>query len=82
MRNINALELRCVSGGMNIDGLRESSNVIDLRGVDMGAWIDANGACWLPGTTSDIMFPSGTSSAFMDLMAFLRKDREGGGGPL
>lgn len=44
MRNINALELRCVSGGMNIDGLRESSNVIDLRGVDMGAWIDANGS--------------------------------------
>lgn len=27
-----------VSGGMNWQGGRESTNVIDLRGKDMGSW--------------------------------------------
>lgn len=41
-----------------------STNVIDLRGKDMGTYIDANGACWAPGTPSIIMYPGGSGPSY------------------
>lgn len=46
MREISDNMLDSVKGGMNLNGLPASTNVIDLRGKDMGTYIDANGACW------------------------------------
>ncbi|HBB4015390.1 TPA: hypothetical protein KAL33_004773 [Escherichia coli] len=57
MREISDNMLDSVKGGMNINGLPGSINVIDLRGKDMGTYIDANGACWAPDTPSIIMYP-------------------------
>lgn len=57
MREISDHMLDFVKGGMNLNGLPGSTNVIDLRGKDMGTYIDANGACWAPGTPSIIMYP-------------------------
>jgi hypothetical protein len=48
MREISDHMLDFVKGGMNLNGLPGSTNVIDLRGKDMGTYIDANGACWAP----------------------------------
>lgn len=55
MREISDHMLDFVKRGMNLNGLPSSTNVIDLRGKDMGTYIDANGACWAPGTPSIIM---------------------------
>lgn len=57
MRIISIEEAVVVSGGLNLEGMRESDNVIDLRGKDMGDYIDANGKCWAPGTSSAVMYP-------------------------
>ncbi|WP_248785528.1 hypothetical protein, partial [Escherichia coli] len=57
MKEISDNMLDSVKGGMNINGLPGSTNVIDLRGKDMGTYIDANGACWAPDTPSIIMYP-------------------------
>lgn len=54
MREISDHMLDFVKGGMNLNGLPSSTNVIDLRGKDMGTYIDANGACWAPGTPLDL----------------------------
>lgn len=59
MKELNDVMLSIVSGGMNLDGMRESQNVQDLRGNDKGNYIDANGVCWAPGTPSIVMFPDG-----------------------
>lgn len=56
MRNISFKEMESVVGGMITDGYRESDNIIDLRGEDMGYYIDANGMCWEPGSTSEDMY--------------------------
>mgnify|MGYP000872386291 CR=1 FL=1 len=64
MRELNANMLYFAKGGMILDGRPESSNVTDLRGNDQGSYIDANGACWMPGTSSIIMYPSGGNSGF------------------
>ncbi|WP_428944299.1 hypothetical protein ACQK5W_17185 [Pantoea sp. FN060301] len=89
MQNISEIEECFIAGGMNLNGLSGSANVIDQRGTDNGSWIDANGACWVPGTDSITMFPAGggvsyefSFDAFDSLMGFLKKSREGGGGPL
>lgn len=62
MRNLNIEEIMLICGGMKIDGMRESTNVIDQRGTDNGTYIDANGTCWAPGTNSSTMFPNGGGS--------------------
>lgn len=40
MREISDNMLDSVKGGMNLNGLSASTNVIDLRGKDMGTYID------------------------------------------
>lgn len=57
MELLEKKETECVSGAMNLNGFRESTNIIDLRGKDMGSWIDAANTCWKPGTSSNIMYP-------------------------
>lgn len=64
MREITTNILKYVKGGMIIDGMRESSNVIDQRGTDNGIYTDANGSCWIPGTSSNIMYPSGGGPSY------------------
>ncbi|MHC9006838.1 hypothetical protein ACYX33_04325 [Escherichia coli] len=64
MREISDHMLDFVKGGMNLNGLPSSTNVIDLRGKDMGTYIDANGACWAPGTPSIIMYPGGSGPSY------------------
>lgn len=59
MRELSKAMMENAKGGLNWEGHRESSNVVDQRGTDMGSWIDANGACWMPGTSSATMFPGG-----------------------
>lgn len=59
MKLLTERDLKHISGAMNLEGLRGSSNIVDLRGVDMGSWIDAANMCWKPGTSSIIMFPGG-----------------------
>ncbi|MGO4809466.1 hypothetical protein AB4156_07680 [Cupriavidus sp. 2MCAB6] len=59
MRVITDEEMKMMAGGMNMSGEAESSNVIDLRGRNMGSYIDANGGCWAPGTPSSSMYPNG-----------------------
>lgn len=59
MKKLNSNEIHQTSGGMKWQGYRESTNIIDLRGQDMGSWIDAANSCWKPGTSSSIMFPAG-----------------------
>jgi len=59
MEILNTQSIQQVSGGMNWQGGRESTNVIDIRGKDMGSWIDAANSCWKPGTPSIIMYPGG-----------------------
>ncbi|WP_261115598.1 hypothetical protein [Serratia entomophila] len=59
MKELMLDELPPISGGMHLDGHRESTNVIDQRGRDMGTYIDANGKCWSPGTSSIDMYPNG-----------------------
>jgi len=56
MREITDNMLNFVKGGLNLDGLPDSANVIDQRGTNMGTYIDANGACWIPGTPSSVMY--------------------------
>ncbi|ENK0315672.1 hypothetical protein AB2Y09_004213 [Salmonella enterica] len=56
--------LSMVSGGMNLDGLPQSQNVLDQRGTNMGTYIDANSSCWAPGTSSAVMYPHGGGTAF------------------
>lgn len=62
MRNLTKNELLIVTGGLNLSAGRASDNVIDLRGRDMGDWIDANNMCWAPGTPSSVMYPGGANS--------------------
>ncbi|SPX35353.1 Uncharacterised protein [Escherichia coli] len=64
MREISDHMLDFVKRGMNLNGLPSSTNVIDLRGKDMGTYIDANGACWAPGTPSIIMYPGGSGPSY------------------
>lgn len=59
MKTINMAEKGMIAGGMNLKGLSGSANVIDQRGKDNGSWIDANGACWVPGTDSITLYPAG-----------------------
>ncbi|MGF6192026.1 hypothetical protein [Serratia sp. 2723] len=64
MKNISVEEIRLIHGGMNLDGARESTNVYDQRGTDKGSYIDANGSCWPPGTSSATMYPNGGGSNY------------------
>ncbi|MBN5311806.1 hypothetical protein PTR36_20020 [Serratia bockelmannii] len=64
MRNLTAKEIQAIIGGLNLEGQRESTNVIDQRGTDMGSYIDANGACWAPGTPSATMYPNGGGPSY------------------
>lgn len=64
MKEIKFNELHLISGGMNLDGHRESGNIIDQRGRDMGTYIDANGRCWAPGTSSIDMYPNGGGTSW------------------
>lgn len=64
MRELDVKMLAFAKGGMILDGRPESSNVVDLRGNDRGSYIDANGSCWAPGTSSIVMYPSGIYSSF------------------
>lgn len=64
MREITSDMLAFVKGGMKLDDLRGSGNVIDQRGVDKGIYIDANGSCWAPGTSSSIMYPNGGGPSY------------------
>jgi len=59
MRPLNKEMMEHAKGGLNWEGNRESTNVIDLQGTDMGGWIDANYTCWMPGTSSAVMYPGG-----------------------
>ncbi|MEW5288944.1 hypothetical protein ABW286_07080 [Erwinia papayae] len=59
MKESGKRKLYRISGAMNLDGLRESLNVTDFRGTDMGSWIDAANACWMSGTSSGVMYPGG-----------------------
>lgn len=63
MRELDIKTLAFAKGGMILDGRSESSNVIDLRGSDQGSYIDANGSCWAPGTSSIVMYPNGSYSS-------------------
>ncbi|WP_419690726.1 hypothetical protein ACN22W_35845 [Burkholderia theae] len=47
-----------VSGGLDLSGELESTNVIDLRGTQKNGWVDANGTCWAPGSSSATMYPN------------------------
>lgn len=40
MKTINMTEKCMIAGGMNLNGLSGSANVIDQRGRDNGSWID------------------------------------------
>jgi hypothetical protein len=64
MRKLTKGEVKIISGGLNLEGQRESSNVIDQRGANMGSYIDANGSCWAPGTNSATMYPNGGGSSY------------------
>jgi len=59
MEILNSEELKEVSGAMNLQGFPQSNNVIDLQGTNMVSWIDAANTCWMPGTSSIIMYPGG-----------------------
>lgn len=59
MEVINKNFFNEISGGIKWQGYRASINVIDLRGKNMGSWIDAANTCWKPRTPSAIMYPSG-----------------------
>ncbi|HHE2836396.1 TPA: hypothetical protein ACO4ER_004467, partial [Escherichia coli] len=61
LSDIGCLEIQ---GASLLNGLPSSTNVIDLRGKDMGTYIDANGACWAPGTPSIIMYPGGSGPSY------------------
>lgn len=41
---------------MNLSNGRLSDNVLDIRGLNMGDWIDANNMYWSPYTDSYNMF--------------------------
>jgi hypothetical protein len=62
MRELTDSELLIVTGGLNLNAGRTSDNVIDLRGRDMGGWIDASNMCWAPGTPSSVMYPRGANN--------------------
>lgn len=59
MKMLHPTVIEKVSGGMRWQGWNGSKNVIDLRGKDMGSWIDAANNCWKPGTPSITMHPNG-----------------------
>lgn len=59
MKDLERKETERVTGAMNLNGLRESMNAINLNGVNQGTWIDAANVCRKPGTPSIIMFPGG-----------------------
>jgi len=59
MKDLEKKQTELVTGAMNLNGLRESMNTINLNGVNQGSWIDAANVCWKPGTPSIIMFPGG-----------------------
>lgn len=62
MKDLEKKQTELVTGAMNLNGLRESMNTINLNGVSQGSWIDAANVCWKPGTPSIIMFPGGYST--------------------
>ncbi|WP_153070552.1 hypothetical protein [Pantoea agglomerans] len=41
MKDLEKKQTELVTGAMNLNGLRESMNTINLNGVDKGSWIDA-----------------------------------------
>ncbi|MBA5703810.1 UNVERIFIED_ORG: hypothetical protein C7429_10654 [Pantoea allii] len=59
MKDLERKETERVTGAMNLSGLRESMNTINLNRVNQGTLIDAANVCWKPGTPSIIMFPGG-----------------------
>ena len=61
MQVLRSCEISWVSGGLIWEGMRESTNVADIRGTQMDGWIDANGMCWAPGTPSSTMYPNGAN---------------------
>jgi len=63
MRILSIEDLELVIGGLDLSGGRVSENVEDLRGIDRGGWIDANGMCWPVDTPSSTMYPDGTNYA-------------------
>ncbi|WP_124571508.1 MULTISPECIES: hypothetical protein [unclassified Burkholderia] len=58
MKIISKSEAAEISGGLDLSGEEESSNVIDLRGTQKNGWVDANGTCWAPGSSSSTMYPN------------------------
>jgi|AGFT01.1.fsa_nt_gi hypothetical protein len=41
MEVLKEIDLKRISGAMNLAGMKGSSNVVDLRGKNMGSWVDA-----------------------------------------
>lgn len=70
MKELTEDMLALVSGGFVTDGHRESTNVVDQRGVDKGTYIDANGTCWAPGTPSSVMYPNGGGPSWGSMVDF------------
>ncbi|WBF44277.1 hypothetical protein [Serratia rubidaea] len=64
MKTLMTASLNMICGAMNLEGRPGSENIIDQRGIDKGVYIDANGACWAPGTPSIIMYPNGGGPAY------------------
>lgn len=56
-------QIDLVSGGLDLSKGRMSDNVIDMRGKNMGSYIDASGMCFAPGTSSAQMYPGGADTA-------------------
>lgn len=59
MKELTRPQTERVTGAMNLNGLRESNNTVNIAGKNRGSWIDAANVCWRPGTPSLIMYPGG-----------------------
>jgi hypothetical protein len=59
MKILSQDDLSMISGALNLSNERMSTRVMDLRGTNMGTYIDANNGCFRLGTPSSIMFPRG-----------------------
>lgn len=58
MRIISESDAEKIFGGLDLSEEAESSNVVDLRGTKMNGWVDANGTCWAPDSSSSTMYPN------------------------
>lgn len=45
MKDLEKKQTELVTGAMNLNGLRESMNTINLNGVNQGSWINAANVC-------------------------------------